>query len=226
MPSLPAIACPTCDERYVPRRTNQRYCKRVCQKNAKRGPQATEESSEARRRAMMHNDLARRLAERLYSMPPMERLGFISEVVETARSASGPLRNVLTDTRLLRAKPEDKRLFYRRSPQVYRTIAQVGDIYCRTFWGKGVATVVHGRCPEPKTGEVLGPFAGQSASAHVMVQRVRKTEAPECHQHIDSETFLGRQKAKRGTQAEPLTSHRAKSPRRVKAIDHNPPLHT
>jgi len=194
--SLPATSCPTCAMLYVPRRTNQRYCKRACQKNATRGPQVTEASGEAKRRAIMHNDLARRLAERLYSMPPRERLGFIAEVVETARGASGPLRNVVTDTRLIRAKPEDKRLFYRRSPQVYRTIAQAADAYCRKFWGRGVATVVHGRCPEPETGEVLGPFTCQSASAHIMVKRVRKTEAPECHQHIDSEAFLCWLKAK------------------------------
>ncbi|MBZ4023462.1 hypothetical protein CKO11_13445 [Rhodobacter sp. TJ_12] len=101
-----------------------------------------------------------RLAERLYTLPPSQRLGYMQTLIEEARSGASPrLRRVLTMPKLLRASREDRHLFWRRSPESYRTIAQAADRYCRKFWGAGVVAVVRGKVPEPPTGEVDGSLS-------------------------------------------------------------------
>lgn len=99
-------------------------------------------------------DLARRMAERLYSLPPFQRLGLIREVIALARAGNPALRRLLTHHLLLRPDPNPSWLFHRRAPAVYLTIAQAADRYCRRFWGHRVADVVSGRAPEPPSGEV------------------------------------------------------------------------
>jgi hypothetical protein len=100
-------------------------------------------------------DLAMRLAERLYGLPPNQRLGYMKSLVDQARAEPGLLREVLANRTLLRPNPVTERWkFWRGSPE-YFTIAQAANRYCLKFWGYGVVDVVMGRCPEPPTGEWL-----------------------------------------------------------------------
>lgn len=152
-------ACLGCTAPFIPARSNQRYCTPKCQKattrNTARGPRNVTNSSTERTRARYHNARAKELAVALYSLPPFERLGFMHDLIEAARDHDAHLRGILTDPRLLSAPPEKAHLFFRRCPASYRTIAQAADAYCRRFWGYGAPDVVHSRCPEPETGEVL-----------------------------------------------------------------------
>ena len=149
--------CPRCGMSFEPRRKDQKFCQRACAKaasrNASRGSRSVADSWSERARCRKHNRRAMELAAWLYTTPPAERLGLMQELIEAAREYDAQLRGVLTDPRLLRASPQEPWLFFRRSPGAYKTISQAADAYCRKFWGAGVATVVHRRCPEPPTGE-------------------------------------------------------------------------
>jgi hypothetical protein len=129
------------------------------------------------------------LAAWLYTTPPRDRLGLMSTLIKAAREHDTVLRNILTDPRLLSASPIiDKRLFFRKAPASYRTIAQAADAYCRKFWGHGVKDVVSNKCPEPPTGvadDIGGhkPFASTVAAMpikpdgwdfRVVLGRIRK----------------------------------------------------
>ena len=129
-----AITCPTCNIRFKPKRSNQKYCSRPCQKNATRGSR----SVEAKVRNELHYCRALNLAELVYTAPIGERLGIMKTIVETAREHDAVLRNILTDPTLLGASPTDRHLFHRRSPGSYRTISQAADAYCRKFFGLSV----------------------------------------------------------------------------------------
>jgi hypothetical protein len=100
-------------------------------------------------------DLAMRLAERLYGMPPTDRLGFLEGIVQQARSGKCPrLKKLLTMPHLLYPDKNRRGLFHRRCPGAYLTIAQAADRYCRMMWRAGLVEVVSGDAQEPMTGEV------------------------------------------------------------------------
>lgn len=165
--------CPKCATDFVQARSNQKYCSSRCAKaatrNVTRGPRTVADSPELRLRARRHYGRAMDLAETLYGAPVGERLGLMAALIKAARDHDAELRNILTDPRLLSASPkENLHLFYRRSPQSYRTIAQAAHAYCMKFWGQGVKAVVADRCPEPPTGEgedVEGHHPRRSAKA-------------------------------------------------------------
>lgn len=154
--------CPQCKTTFR-FRSNKKFCSATCRKLNAQQKKRTEcpvnatHSPETRRDQSLTFDLAMRLAERLYTLPPSQRLGYLQTLIEEARSGASPtLRRVLTMPKLLRANCEDRHLFWRRSPQSYITITQAADRYCRKFWGAGVGAVVDGEVPEPVTGEVEG----------------------------------------------------------------------
>lgn len=157
--------CAECGTAF-PYRSNKRFCSSSCRKaesqrrrrkvnpvNAKNGPATRREQHEV-------YELAGRLAETLYSMPPAERLGYMEELVQLARSGDCPkLRKILTNPAFIRPNPQDEHLFWRGSP-AYCTIAQAADRYCRNSpWQASVAKVVRGQVPEPPTGEVHDALA-------------------------------------------------------------------
>lgn len=150
--------CPRCGDAFVRHRPNKTYCTPKCAKaatrNASRGPRTVAESVDLRARARAHNARARELAEWLYTAPVGQRLGIMADLIAAALEGDAMLRNIFTDPRLLFASPiTDRRLFFRRAPGSYRTIAQAADAYCRKFWGQGVREVISGGCPHPPTGE-------------------------------------------------------------------------
>lgn len=178
-PTLPA--CLICQTEFTPKRKDQRYCGRACQKNATRGSRKAADSWDEMRRALYHSDLARRHAEHFYTIPPAGRLAFVVDIIRTARSSDARMRNVLTDPILLWAKPNEKWLFFRKSPASYMTISRIADICCRELWGAGVADVVHGRCPE---------FERQSASTYVVREPSQPPEVPLQYVSLDPAEFL------------------------------------
>ena len=105
-------------------------------------------------------ELAARMAETLYSMPPFKRLGYIEEIVQLARSGGCPrVRQILTMPKLIYPNPQEKHLFL-RGDRSYCTISQAADRYCRISpWNAEVAEVVRGEVPEPPTGEVTKEVA-------------------------------------------------------------------
>lgn len=153
--------CPQCGVSF-PYRSNKRFCSPTCrkmhsqEKSRSSIPANASNSVTIRRDQAELFDLAVRMAERLYSLPPVERLGYLKDVVDVARNGQSPkVRKLLTFPDLLYPDCNEKRLFWRRSPSAYCTISQATDRYCRKFWSAGVVDVVRGLVPEPPTGEVL-----------------------------------------------------------------------
>lgn len=153
--------CPQCGASY-PFRSNKWFCSPTCrklhsqQKARNKQPANASNSPSIRREQEELFDLALRMAERLYTLLPSERLGYVRDIVYDARNGRCPkVRKILTFPDLLYPDSDRKSLFWRGSPASYYTISQAADRYCWTFWGAGVADVVRGLVPEPPTGEVF-----------------------------------------------------------------------
>lgn len=154
--------CPSCGSLF-PYRSNKTFCSPNCRKaHSKREARRSRPANAAHRRDKARQqyqkyDLAMRMAERLYTMPPGERLGYLEAIIRLARSGHAPLvRDILSTPQLLRANPEDRFLFWRRAPKAYLTITQAANRYCLwSPWAAPVHRVVRGLVPEPPTGEVL-----------------------------------------------------------------------
>ncbi|KRS13687.1 hypothetical protein XM53_03625 [Roseovarius atlanticus] len=132
------MECPGCTAAFMPKRLNQSYCSRACQKNASRGNR----SAENRERSRRHYERAQRLAEMVYSAPPQERLGIIMHILEFIPHDAG-LRNILTDPDLLGQPPRaDNRM----------NIAKTANAYTKKFYGLSIkrymTTVRSGKEPD------------------------------------------------------------------------------
>lgn len=156
----PSTTCPECDDDF-PYRSNKTFCSASCRKASsqrdrrQRQPANAGNSRSIRREQHEVFELASRMAETLYTMPPGQRLGYIEEIVQLARSGDCPqVRKILTMPALIRPNPEKKHLFF-RGCRSYCTISQAADLYCRSSpWNAGVVDVVRGEVPDPPTGEI------------------------------------------------------------------------
>jgi hypothetical protein len=99
-------------------------------------------------------DLAMRMQERLFTMPVGQRLGYVKDLIDAARSGDTQTRAVLANKMLLHGNSHHLHRLMHRVPGD-KTITQCADAYCRKFWGVGVIAVVNGDAPEPPTGEVI-----------------------------------------------------------------------
>ncbi|WP_435669654.1 hypothetical protein [Maritalea sp.] len=171
--------CPTCEAEFTPRRSNQKYCSENCRKaNYQRkdrltNPKNSWGSPTKRYDNRILFDRTMLMTEKLYSMKPSERLGYIKGLIDEARSGNSDLREILTNKYILGAGPEQMRLFWRQC-RAYPNIVKCANSYCRKFWNAGVIDVVKGIAPEPETGELV------FESYVTLVTAVRQ-----------SETFLG-----------------------------------
>lgn len=148
MTALTAISlpvCPKCQAEFAPKRRNQVYCGRECQRASSRNASRGSRSVENAERSRLHYERAKWLSHDLYRQPVDRRLGFMADVIEAARERDGQLRGILTDSSLLGAEP---------SRDGRKNIAKAADAYCRKFWGQGVCEVIFKRCAEPPTGEI------------------------------------------------------------------------
>jgi len=166
MPIAPEVAtCPEC-KKVFPYRRKKRFCSPNCRKAHARKearckqPANAANSSSIKRDQQEDFDLAMRMAETLYTMPPSKRLGYIEEVDQSARQGeSGRLRRILTNPAFIWPNPQKRHMFFRQAPGNHCTISQAADQYCRRSpWQAGVQEVVRGEVPEPATGIVLNVF--------------------------------------------------------------------
>ncbi|WP_108483396.1 hypothetical protein [Oceaniglobus ichthyenteri] len=123
-----ALVCPRCNAEFEPRRSNQKFCSRSCQKNATRGKRSQEHQD----RSKHHYERSRRLFEMIYKAPPSERLGVMRHILLFVPTDTG-LRNILTDPALL-SKP--RRADHRMN------IAKAADAYTKMFFGVSISTYV------------------------------------------------------------------------------------
>ncbi len=160
-----SVSCPACGNDFL-YRSNKKFCSASCRKASsqrdrrKQRPANAANSRSIRREQHEIFELADRMAETLYTMPPGQRLGYIEEIVQLARSGRCPqVRKILTNPDLILPNPDKKHLFY-RGCRSYCTISQAADRYCRnSSWSAGVAEVVRGEVPDPPTGEVTAEVA-------------------------------------------------------------------
>jgi hypothetical protein len=92
------------------------------------------------------------LTEMLYMTRPDERLGFVKDIIDDARSGNKKLRQLLTNKFVLGAGEGEMYLFWRRRRD-YPNISKAANAYCRKFWDAGIVEVVNNLVPEPETGE-------------------------------------------------------------------------
>jgi len=153
--------CPNCGTAF-PFRSNKTSCSTRCRKaSSQRERRKALPANAANYRSIKKDqhevfELAMRMAETLYTMGPFDRLGYLEEVVQLARTGqSSKIRKILTSPTFLRPNPFKKHLFY-RGMRSFSTISQAADRYCRMSpWNAGVVQVVRGEVPDPPTGEII-----------------------------------------------------------------------
>ena len=74
-------------------------------------------------------DTARLMADRLYDLPPFERLGHMKELIDEARGGNTKLRNLLSNYYIRHPSKADRWLHARGNRQFF-TIAQAANAYC------------------------------------------------------------------------------------------------
>ncbi len=127
-----AIACPNCDKEFEPRRKNHTHCSDNCRKKASRNTNRGCRAGENKKRSVFHYERAARLVELLYSVPQSERLGQMKHILSHIDHDAG-LRNILTDTALLKAKPWKNGR---------KNIAQAASAYTIRFFGVSIQTYI------------------------------------------------------------------------------------
>lgn len=169
--------CLYCENEFTGR-SNKKYCSANCRKNASRGPQTSANSPTKKRENLASLDTAMRMAERLYTLPPSERLGYMKDLVDQARAGDVYLRRTFTNPMLLKGS---ERWLHWRLDFTYKTIAQAADAYCRKFWGAGVQDVVYGIVEEPATGEVLADGTVKDDPAYELQPTPKLNEPVFCY---------------------------------------------
>lgn len=149
--------CPKCSTEFTPKRTNQIYCARTCQKAATRHTARGNRSRENTDRSLRHFERSQRLFEMIFTTPPSDRLGTMQYILSFIPVDSG-LRNILTDPGLLSERPRvDGR----------KNIAKAADAYTKKFYGVSISTYVR----KARTGAEL---EGVPVTATEVVQPIPK----------------------------------------------------
>lgn len=151
--------CPDCKTLFIRNRRDQQYCSPKCRKNSSqrkiraKTPVNSSESMQKRRDNLVLIDKSVRILEMLYEIPSDQRLGFMKDLIDDARTGNRQLANILCNKFLLRASRGDSKLFKRKFGSCY-TISQAAELYCQRYWMADVSSVVRNRVPDPATGEV------------------------------------------------------------------------
>lgn len=157
---------------------NKKFCCDKCRKVANRPIQNSLHSTTKARAQLELFDRALVLGEMLYQKersanfykfgkmqdsprgsgngrPPIERLGFMEELIQSARAGDAQLRDILTKPHMRDANGyRDPQLFPFGDPS-YCTIAKAATLYCWRVWRATAHDVVYNKVPEPPTGEVF-----------------------------------------------------------------------
>lgn len=134
----PQSRCPKCAEAFQPKRRDQRYCSRTCQKastnNVARGPRTIAASWEARRRHEVRTGRVRCLSHALYETPPAYRAEFLQRLIAEARR-NAELRRLVTERDMLRSWHRLRgEGFDGRQGTGRLHIAHVLDHFCRSVY--------------------------------------------------------------------------------------------
>jgi hypothetical protein len=137
--------CPQCSSE-VTGRPNKIFCTPNCRKRHSEPTRNSYSSPTKRRENREFFDRALRLGEQHYGLPPIQRPGFIKDLIDHARLGEDrQLQDILSNYVLLHPHPyNDKHLFHRRNRE-YWTIAQLASEYCKKFWHAEVRLVVYNK---------------------------------------------------------------------------------
>ena len=128
MPKSDTKECPACGTSFKPKRSNQTYCSRPCQRKTSRNSARGDRSAENKQRSWKHYERSARLKEMIYSTPPQERLGMMQHILSFIPHDAG-LRNILTDPELHGMPPRaDSRM----------NIAKAANAYTQKFFGLSI----------------------------------------------------------------------------------------
>lgn len=155
--------CPHCGELFQ-FRSNKTFCSQKCRKAhhkmvMRNDTKATKNNmlpSEQRQNLeLRHLNLV--LSEKVYTMPPSERMGYVEGVLQVARHSEGGLLSaLLANKKYQYPDPTDLLMFFRCAPKAYKTFPQLCNHYLlNSPWHCYLEHFLKG-VPDPSTGEVLG----------------------------------------------------------------------
>ena len=155
--------CPHCGELFG-YRSNKTYCSPKCRKSHNK-LMLREEKASAKNRMLPSEQrqntevfhLNAVLSEKVYTMPPHERMGYVEGVLQVAlHPKGGLLRALLQNMKYQYPDPKQEKLFFRNSPKSYKTFPQLCNHYLlNSPWNCYLQDFLKGKVPAPSTGEVL-----------------------------------------------------------------------
>lgn len=184
--SAPDPTCPKCSRQFQPRRSNQRYCGRTCQKAATSHSARGSRQIENSQRNRDHYVRAAWLSYDVNRMPEAKRQALLCDQVASAKGGNARLRNILTDPKLLgadRASPIGK-LYPDSRDHAALNIAKLVHRYCRRRWGMGLRQLLEPGCsvvimPEPFEAKPEAPmpvYVRQDSGAFLAHIRAIRTD--------------------------------------------------
>jgi len=155
--------CPNCGDLFE-YRSNKSFCSPKCRKahhklgmreDKAKAVNKTLPSEQRQNLELLHLNFV--LCEKVYTMPPEERVGYVESVLQVAlHSEGGLLRHLLSNKKYQYPNPNDLRLFFRGAPKSYKTFPQICNHYLlNSPWNCYLSDFLKGTVPEPSTGEVL-----------------------------------------------------------------------
>lgn len=124
-------ACPKCSVEFIPARSNQKFCSRLCQKaatgNATRGPRTVAASPEERRRQSNRSNRLQNLSDAFFETLPTYRAEFMEKLIAEGRG-NRELRKWLTKWEAIGCRAHS-----RGTGRLH--IAFCLDAYCREVYG-------------------------------------------------------------------------------------------
>ncbi|MCR9156646.1 MAG: hypothetical protein NXH80_05325 [Rhodobacteraceae bacterium] len=161
--TLSKSVCPNCGDLFE-YRSNKKYCKPKCRKAHSKLVLREEQCrtknnmlpSEVRQNVELWH-LNAVLSEKVYTMPPQERMGYVEDILQVAlHSKGGLLRALLQNKKYQYPNRNQEKLFFRNSPKSYKTFPQLCNHYLlNSPWNCYLQEFLKGNVPEPSTGEAL-----------------------------------------------------------------------
>ncbi|TGN53776.1 hypothetical protein E4L95_15875 [Paracoccus liaowanqingii] len=141
--------CPKCGVQFQPKRGNQRFCDRECQKASSKHSARVSRLVENAQRNRDHYAHAASLCYDLNRMPRWHRSAFVSRLLKAAKDGDAKLRNILTDPRLLGAERSSGigKLYPDSRDFDVLNILKEANAYCQERWGISIRTALGDNCP-------------------------------------------------------------------------------
>ena len=154
--------CPNCADLFE-YRSNKTYCSPKCRKahnktllrEGKQGGINNALHSEIRQNMeLLHLNAV--LCEKVYTMAPADRYGYVENILQIAlANHGGLLRHLLCNKKYQYPDPTNRKLFFRGAPKSYKTFPQMCNHYLlNSPWNCYLSDFLKGKAPPPSTGEV------------------------------------------------------------------------